>query len=600
MLAGHTHRTLEAAAKESIERIRRDHSQAPQRLKPLLAYIEEHLFDPSLDVNQLKRNCGVRDNSVPIQFHSAVGRPPHGYIEDRRLETACKLLGDSNLKIWQISELLGYSSIQVFSRAFSRWSGQRPTSYRKKARQRKEMGEEQPRLEASLTARTESLRKALAGELSLDEANALIERLRQMYPEPDAPPSGQGASVSGSSGGGAPMSNASAPVGVAAASSSEIDLWDTKTKLEVLLNEDEVDEEQANQIWAELQKHSWQDQSAIVRDLRLTTPTLFHLLRNRSRVIGREEPRRGVQIADLALKTLDIIDTASFSPAEVANLKAQGWAWLASARCLAGDLRGAEQGFDTAERFASAGDQDPQTLGDIALFKASLRRDQRRFPEAWDLLEEAGGLYGKADRDDLGATVLIAKATVRYEEGDAVAAIPFLEQAQAGIDENTEGFVKLSLYHNLVTAYAETGRYSQALDMLPQARELSAKYGRGYHRIRLRWLEGVILRGRGQFEQAEAALLEARESFGRVDDTSAAALVCLDIAQLYYRQNRLGHLEELATSMVPLFNALQQHREAYVSLQLFHRAVQERKLNSMVLEKARKALLRTQTTTMAG
>ena len=45
---------------------------------------------------------------------------------------------------------------------------------------------------------------------------------------------------------------------------------------------------------------------------------------------------------------------------------------------------------------------------------------------------------------------------------------------------------------------------------------------------------------------------------------------------------------------------LQQHREAYVSLQLFHRAVQERKLNSMVLEKARKALLRTQTTTMAG
>ena len=150
MLAGHTHRILEAAAQDSIERIRRDHAKAPQRLKPLLAYIEEHLFDPSLDVNQLKRNCGVRDNSVPIQFHSAVGRPPHGYIEDRRLETACKLLSDSSIKIWQISELLGYSSIQVFSRAFSRWSGQRPTAYRKKARQRKEMGEAAPKLEESV------------------------------------------------------------------------------------------------------------------------------------------------------------------------------------------------------------------------------------------------------------------------------------------------------------------------------------------------------------------------------------------------------------------------------------------------------------------
>ena len=132
MLAGHTHRILEAAAADSIERIRRDHSKAPQRLKPLLAYIEEHLFDPSLDVNQLKRNCGVRDNSVPIQFHSAVGRPPHGYIEDRRLETACRLLGDSNLKIWQISELLGYSSISSFTTAFKSWYDMPPAEYRQK------------------------------------------------------------------------------------------------------------------------------------------------------------------------------------------------------------------------------------------------------------------------------------------------------------------------------------------------------------------------------------------------------------------------------------------------------------------------------------
>ena len=52
--------------------------------------------------------------------------------------------------------------------------------------------------------------------------------------------------------------------------------------------------------------------------------------------------------------------------------------------------------------------------------------------------------------------------------------------------------------------------------------------------------------------------------------------------------------------MVPLFSALQHQREAYVSLQLFHRAVQERKLNSMVLDKARKSLMRIQKTSMAG
>lgn len=600
MLTGNVHRVLEAASVESIERIRSDHAKAPQRLKPLLAYIEEHLFDPSLDVNQLKRNCGVRDNSVPIQFHSAVGRPPHGYIEDRRLETACVLLGNSNLKIWQISELLGYSSIQVFSRAFSRWSGQRPTSYRKKARQRRDMGETAPKLEESLTARTETLRRALAGELSLDEANALIARLRQMYPEPDLPPSGHGATGGGSLGSGLPSPGIpSSSMGMSSLESNAMDLWETKTKLEVLLNEENFGEAQADQIWTELQKHTWQEQSSLVRDLRLTTPALFHLLRTRSRLIGREEPRRGVQVADLALKTLDVLDSTSLKAQDLSNLKAQGWAWLAGARCLAGDHRGAEQAFDTAERFYQLSDMNPVIQGEISLFKASLRRDQRHFAEAWELLEKAAELYTRADRGDLMVTVLIAKATVRYEEGDPADAIPFLEEAQGRIDERTDGFVKLSLFHNLVTAYAETGRYSQALDLLSQTRELSAKYGRGYHRIRLRWLEGVILRGRGQFEQAEAALVEARESFTRLNDTVTAALVCLDVAQLFYRQNRLGDLEDLTASMVPLFSALQHHREAYVSLQLFHRAVQERKLNSMVLDKAKKALQRTQTTAMA-
>ena len=123
---------LQAAAQETLERIQHDREKAPARIKPLLAYLEEHLFDPDLDFNHLKRACGIRDNTLPIQFHTALDLPPYAYIEDCRLETACRLLSHSDLRIWQISELLGYSSIQVFSRAFKRWSGLRPTAFRKK------------------------------------------------------------------------------------------------------------------------------------------------------------------------------------------------------------------------------------------------------------------------------------------------------------------------------------------------------------------------------------------------------------------------------------------------------------------------------------
>ena len=183
MLSEQSYEILKTAAGESLERIRLDRAKAPQRIKPLLAYIEDHLFDPTLDVNHLKRACNVRDNSVPIQFHSAVGRPPHGYIEDRRLETACRLLATTDLKIWQIAELLGYSSIQVYSRAFSRWSGQRPTLYRKKARKRAGAGRTYPKLhDEGRLFEPSSLRRALAGELPEHEAGALIERLLRLYP----------------------------------------------------------------------------------------------------------------------------------------------------------------------------------------------------------------------------------------------------------------------------------------------------------------------------------------------------------------------------------------------------------------------------------
>lgn len=593
MLAGHMQRILETAASESLERIRRDQTTAPQRLKPLLAYIEENLFDPSLDVNQLKRNCGVRDNSVPIQFHSAVGRPPHGYIEDRRMETACRLLGESNLKIWQIAELLGYSSIQVFSRAFSRWSGQRPTAYRKKARQRSE--EETPTLEESLAARTEKLRRALAGELAVEEANELITQLRQMYPEPDSPNGG----ISRASSSSRPASMSPQPMESSSALSGddEADLWETKTQLEILLHEAELDEDQQEEVWSILQRHSWREQSSLIRDLRVTSPSLFHLLRTRSRLVGRDDPRRGVQIADLALKSLDIIDTTALDRNELATLKMQGWAWLGFARTLAGDLRGASQAFTTADRFLELGGDDPSARADLALFRSTHLRSQGKFEDAMAVLDQAEADYQEAGVD-MTVTLLVSRATTRYEEGEPEKSIELLEEALDVVDQETDGYLRLSLYHNLVTCYAETGRYSQALQLLPTARKLSAQHGRGYNRVRLRWLEGLILRGRGQFDQAESALLEARESFIRFETPLMACLVSLDLAALFMRQGRWKELSRLSASLVPMFSALDAHREVIVSLKMLQKAIEEQNLSLVVIEQARRAIQQSQKGTL--
>lgn len=131
MLYNQAQALLKRAAGAALERIAGDRARSPWKVRPLLGYLETNLFDPDLNVDQLKRACGVRDNSIAVAFHAAVGQPPGAYITERRLETAGKLLRESKLPVWQVSDLVGYSSIQVFSRSFSRWAGKSPNSYRR-------------------------------------------------------------------------------------------------------------------------------------------------------------------------------------------------------------------------------------------------------------------------------------------------------------------------------------------------------------------------------------------------------------------------------------------------------------------------------------
>ena len=168
---------LERAAAPSRQQIRRDMERVEsKRLVPLLERLLERLFDPDLNVGSLKRACGIRDNSIAILFHAEVGISPKSYIQERRLETASRLLIETDLRVWQIGELTGYSSLGVFSKAFNRWCGQRPKAYRK-SRQR-------PSAVVSVGEGLlpPLLERGIEG-LSLEQAKELLEKLIQLYPE---------------------------------------------------------------------------------------------------------------------------------------------------------------------------------------------------------------------------------------------------------------------------------------------------------------------------------------------------------------------------------------------------------------------------------
>ncbi|MEM8930900.1 MAG: AraC family transcriptional regulator [Acidobacteriota bacterium] len=140
----------------------------------MLDAMAELLFDPSLSVQRLKRAAGARDNSISIRFHELVGAPPARYLDRCRMHVAERLLLETALPVWQVAGVLGYSSIQVFSRAFKRHADVRPSHFR--ARHRR-FGRPISLADARFG------RRALAGELTSGEAQRLIRHLVDLYVE---------------------------------------------------------------------------------------------------------------------------------------------------------------------------------------------------------------------------------------------------------------------------------------------------------------------------------------------------------------------------------------------------------------------------------
>ncbi len=53
------------------------------------------------------------------------------YYMDLKMKEAKKLIREKNYSVSQISDMLGYSSVHIFSRAFKKAVGMSPTAYSK-------------------------------------------------------------------------------------------------------------------------------------------------------------------------------------------------------------------------------------------------------------------------------------------------------------------------------------------------------------------------------------------------------------------------------------------------------------------------------------
>ncbi|HBC87661.1 MAG TPA: hypothetical protein DCZ94_11950 [Lentisphaeria bacterium] len=94
-----------------------------------VSYINEHFAD-DIDIAELSKKLNCSEGHFYRLFKKRIGMTPVSYISKVRIQNAAQWLMRSDLKLSQISNLVGYHDQFYFSRIFKKITGTSPKAYR--------------------------------------------------------------------------------------------------------------------------------------------------------------------------------------------------------------------------------------------------------------------------------------------------------------------------------------------------------------------------------------------------------------------------------------------------------------------------------------
>ncbi len=301
------------------------------------------------------------------------------------------------------------------------------------------------------------------------------------------------------------------------------------------------------------------------------TRAFFDVLLRKSREEGRKDRQRGVDIALMALDSVNVSTEILEDDARI--LRAQAGAWIGNARRLALEFPGAEQAFHQAEIELGyrSGKSALFVKAEILDYRSALRLDQRRFQEALDLAALAVPIFRELDNLHRYVQARISRARILCYSGDSKA-IGELGEALEDLVRKPESRLELSALSLLATAQALNGQKELARSTVDRAKKIAGSLSDLSVFPSLDWVDGLVASAEGVPTEAEALLTLACEGFRRCGDIGSRAGVALDLAILYDDQGRYSKVKSALAEALPILLKLKIDREASKALALLEKA----------------------------
>ncbi len=332
-----------------------------------------------------------------------------------------------------------------------------------------------------------------------------------------------------------------------------------------------VERREAPVLWEGLRaspEEQWREQ--VRQRPELQTAGFCELLCEESIRAAGDSARRARHLSRLAV---DVAERVRGEEGWRQRTMGYAWAHLGSAVRVGGDLPAADAVCERATELWQAGaEADPALLNEARVLglQASLRREQRRLPEALALFDRALEI----DRWGETSSLLMGKARAVEAIGDFDGAIGLLRQAASQVDSDREPRKLLIVRELLVLNLCHLGRHGQARLLLGEVRALARRLGNRLDLLRVDWLQGIITAGLGGHQEAIPILKRVRAKLVQDDIAYDAALVTLELAEVYAARGRITEVKKLARESAPIFQAQGVHPEAQAALELFRQAAE--------------------------
>lgn len=94
-------------------------------------YIADNYMRPNLSLGDVAEYVGLNEKYFTTKFSGEAGETFQSYVTGLRIQKAKELIGTTSFKMYEISQMVGYSNAEHFNRIFKKEVGISPNTYRK-------------------------------------------------------------------------------------------------------------------------------------------------------------------------------------------------------------------------------------------------------------------------------------------------------------------------------------------------------------------------------------------------------------------------------------------------------------------------------------